>query len=185
VAHGTGAALRHTVRRGAACDYPVRNARIWRADGVELEVTRAVTAAHPWSAAKSMKAAAVKTTAVEAATAMKASTMKASTMKASTMKASTMKASGVETATTAMETAAVETTAAMTTAAAMTAATRRIGWVREWCCHNRGHEDRNNRQQIAGSLQHISSIHLGRFGGPAGRKITPQVVIGSNDERRP
>lgn len=122
-----------------------------------------------------MKAAAVKTTAVEAATAMKASTMKAS---------------GVETATTAMETAAmetaaVETTAAMTTAATMTAATRRIGWVREWCCHNRGHEDRNNRQQIAGSLQHISSIHLGRFGGPAGQKITPQVVIGSNGERRP
>jgi hypothetical protein len=142
VAYGAGAALRHAVRYSVARDYAVRNASILSAGGVELDVTCAVTASHPRRAPESMKAAAMETTTVKTTATVKATT---------TVKATAMKASGVETATsTTMKTAAVKTAAAtMTTTAAMTtttAAMRRISWIREWCCHNRSHEDRDSRQ---------------------------------------
>jgi hypothetical protein len=96
-------------------------------------------------------------------------------MNASAVKSTTVETASVETATmetTTVEAASVEpaavTTATMTTAAAVTAATSRISQIGDRCCHNRGCNDRDKRQQHIASFEH-TTLHP-FHGGPQGRQ---------------
>jgi hypothetical protein len=99
-----------------------------------------------------MNAAAVKSTGVE-------------TMKSARVETATVKSTSVKTATT-VEAASVEP-AAVTTAT-MTAATSRISQVGDRCCHNRGRNDRDKRQQHIAGFEH-TTLHP-FHGGPESRQ---------------